>query len=271
MAYTEKMSSSNPGCILIMLDQSGSMIDTYGSEGEQKKDMAATAVNRVINEIIQASAAGEGIKDRCFVGVVGYGQKDTGVDIILGDMIAKIADNPLRIDKRKKTMPDGAGGLVEKEIKFPIWVEAVADWGTPMDYAFEKVTELSIDWCDSHPDSFPPVIINITDGEPNDEKRTRIEAEKLLQVSNNDGNILLFNVHIADGLRDGVVLPSDGSTLNDPLAKFLFDISSELPDELLQEARDNFENINKGSRGMIYNAKAEDLIRMLNFGSTRAR
>ena len=84
--YQEKMSSANPGCIIIMIDQSGSMEDPYGNNGEKKKDLAALAVNRVIQEIAEASSAGEEIKDRCFIGVIGYGAKNTGVDLILGDM-----------------------------------------------------------------------------------------------------------------------------------------------------------------------------------------
>ena len=154
MAYTEKMSSSNPGCIIIMLDQSGSMQDSYGNNGEAKKDLASLAVNRVINEIVEASSDGEAIKDRCFIGVIGYGTKTPGVDLILGDMISTIAENPIRTEQIKKKISDGAGGLVEIDEDFPIWVEAVAEWGTPMDYAFQKATQLAEDWCASHPDFF---------------------------------------------------------------------------------------------------------------------
>ena len=271
MPYSEKMSSSNPGCIIIMIDQSYSMEDPYGSSGEKKKDLASLAVNRVINEIVEASSDGESIKDRCFIAVIGYGKKDTGVDLLLGDLISVIAENPIRVESIKKKISDGAGGLVEIDEDFPVWVESVAEWGTPMDLAFARAYQLAEDWCQEKPDSFPPLVINISDGEPNDMSRARVEAEKLINLSNNDGKVLLLNAHIADGLKDAIKLPSDGSILNDKLAKFLFDISSELPDILVSEAQKAGFNAIDGAKGMVYNADAEVLIRLLNFGSSVAR
>ena len=271
MAYLEKMSSANPGCIIIMIDQSGSMADPYGNSGEKKKDLAALAVNRVIYEIAEASSDGEGIKDRCFIGVIGYGVKSTGVDLILGDMISNIAENPLRVEKIKKKISDGAGGLIEIDEDFPIWVEPKADWGTPMDSAFKRASQLTQEWCKEHPDSFPPLVINITDGEPNDIDGAKREAENLVSLSNNDGNVLLLNAHIANGLSDPIKLPSDVTVLSDSLAQFLFEISSVLPDVLLGEAQKVGFNTVSGAKGMVYNADAEVLIRLLNFGSSIAR
>ena len=271
MAYSEKMSSANPGCIIIMIDQSYSMEDPYGSSGEKKKDLASLAVNRVINEIVEASSDGEFIKDRCFIAVIGYGKKDTGVDLLLGDLISVIAENPIRVESIKKKIPDGAGGLVEIDEDFQVWVEPVAEWGTPMDLAFARAYQLAEDWCNEKPDSFPPLVINISDGEPNDINLARVEAEKLIKLSNNNGNVLLLNAHIADGLKDAIKLPSDGAILGDKLAKFLFDISSELPDILVSEAKKAGFNAVDGAKGMVYNADAEVLIRLLNFGSSVAR
>ena len=45
--------------------------------------------------------------------------------------LSEIAANPARLENRAKKVPDGAGGLVEQEIKFPIWVDPVASGGTP--------------------------------------------------------------------------------------------------------------------------------------------
>ena len=271
MSYTEKMSSANPGCIIIMIDQSGSMADPHGNSGKQKKDSASLAVNRVIYEIAEASSDGEAIKDRCFIGVIGYGDRDSGVDLILGDMISNIAENPLRVEKIKKKIPDGAGGLIEIDEDFPIWVEAKADWGTPMDLAFQRASQLAQEWCNAHPNSFPPLVINISDGEPNSIDGAKKEAEELVKISNNDGNVLLLNAHIADGLKDPIKLPSDVNVLNDNLAKFLFNISSVLPDILVDEAQKVGFNTTHGAKGMVYNADAEILIRLLNFGSSIAR
>ena len=271
MAYSEKMSSSNPGLIIILIDQSYSMNDPYGSNGEAKKDLAAKAVNRVIFEIMEASADGEKYKDRVYIMLVGYGLKTGDLEIILNGFISEISNKIIRTEKIKRKVSDGAGGLVEIEEEFPIWVEPKAEYGTPMDLAFKEAYKTIETWCNANSNSFPPLVINITDGEPNDFQNTEYEANKITSLSTNDGNVLLLNAHIADGNKESIKLPNDVSHLSDPLAKFLFDISSILPDPLVDEAKKVGFNVKEGARGMVYNADADILIRLLNFGSSVAR
>ena len=270
MPYTEQMSRANPGCIIIMLDQSGSMEDPCGIEGETKKDLATRAVNRTIYEIIEASTEGENIKDRCFIGVIGYGTKNPKVDLILGGMVSDIYESKLRTEIIKRKVSDGAGGLIEIDEDFPIWVEPKAEWGTPMDMAFQRASELAQEWCNTHPDSFPPLVINISDGEPNDMDGAEKRAKELVEISNNDGNVLLLNAHIADGIKDPIKLPKDVNLLSDNFAKFLFNISSTLPEGLVTEAQKVGFNATIGAKGMVYNADADILIRLLSFGSSKA-
>src|SRR5689334_3993010 len=61
-----------PGLIVILIDQSQSMDSPY--EGTTKQDFAALAVNACIYEIMNACKSGPNIKDRCHIGVIGYGQ-----------------------------------------------------------------------------------------------------------------------------------------------------------------------------------------------------
>ncbi len=267
MAYTEKMNSANPGCFIVMIDQSQYMSDSYGINGEEKKDLAAEAVNRLLNEIIEASYDGEGIIDRAFVGVIGYGKKNPSVELILGDMISNIFDNPKRVETVTKKISDGAGGLVEIEEDYPVWIEPVAEMDAPMDDAFKRASQLSQHWCNMHPDSFPPLVINITSGKTNNELNARVEAGKLMQISNNDGNVLLFNAQISDGLKKAILFPSNKNSFNDSSSDFLFDISSQLPDVLMQEAKYFHERVETGARGMLYNTNAENFIRLFNYGS----
>ena len=60
--------------------------------------------------------------------------------------------------------PDGAGGLVDKMVKFPIWFDPRAYGGTPMKEAFQKAQLILKSWLEQHPNCFPPVVIHITDG-----------------------------------------------------------------------------------------------------------
>lgn len=261
-AYRQLIGSHNPGLIMIMIDQSYSMTDPYG--GQTKAEIAAMAVNRVINEIVEASQDDDRIKDRCYVGVVGYG---ASVVPVVGGMISQLANNPVDIVMVMRSVSDGAGGLVEVQQEMPIWVKPMAENGTPMDKALESVYGLIEKWIQDHPDSFPPIVINITDGQPNDPSKTKMAAEKLMSLRTSDGNLLLFNAHISDASAAETRLPNNENGLYDNYAKLLFNISSILPDRLVVEARKVGFSPQSQARGFVFNAGAETMIKFLTFGS----
>jgi len=262
-SYVQLIGTSNPGLIMILLDQSRSMKD------DDKAQYASQAVNRVIYEIMVASRSGEQIKDRCDVGVIGYG---ASVYLIVGGEISKIADNPLRIETVEKMVPDNAGGLVSVGMEMPIWIEPRAENGTPMAEAFDRTYTFVEKWIGNHKNSFPPIIMNVTDGEPNDPAQAKNAANKLMNLETSDGKVLLFNAHITGSKASAETqLPSSMSGNSDQYAKFLFDISSEIPSRLLQEAQKVGLSPQSNARGLIFNAKTETLIKFLTFGSSVAR
>jgi uncharacterized protein with von Willebrand factor type A (vWA) domain len=56
--YTAEISRKNPGLILFLLDQSGSMSEPFGrNKALAKKDGAADVINRVLQELVQACSA----------------------------------------------------------------------------------------------------------------------------------------------------------------------------------------------------------------------
>jgi hypothetical protein len=269
MAYGKKIGTDNPGVIVLLIDQSASMADP-ASDGRSKAEHAALAVNRVLYEIQEASQSGASIKPRCMVGVVGYGAQ---VGAVVSGMIDDLAASPRRWDTLRRKEPDGAGGLVEVEFNMPIWVDPVAANGTPMAEAFaEAYRVLAGGWLPGHPDSFPPIVINITDGEPNDSAAAAAEARRLMSLHTSDGGVLLFNVHVSSNRTAGeAALPSSAAALSDPYARFLFDISSPLPDALLAEAEKVGFAPQPGARGFVFNATPESLIKLLTFGSSGLR
>ena len=132
-SYNKRIGTSNPGLILILLDQSLSMED-YG-----KSKNAANAVNRVIYEIQGRCQSGNTIKDRCYIGVIGYGKS---ISPIVGGMISEVADIPT-----ETTIIEG--------MEIPVWVEPKAENTTPMAQAFEQSYNLLNDWVSNHKDVFP--------------------------------------------------------------------------------------------------------------------
>ena len=224
--YEQLINSNFPGFFVILIDQSKSMDQGFG---ETKKHIfAADAINRVIYEIRSASIEGDEIKDRCFVAVIGYGIETKA---IIANKTSELKEKILGIDQRKQTLLDGT----QIDIKIPVWIKPKAENGTPMDVAFDQTFNIASGFCKSNPDSFPPIVINITDGMPNDfqkggkGEKTRDAARRLLTLKTRHGELLLFNAHIGNFEMGTVLLPNDKDQLKDPYAQYLFDFTSPIP------------------------------------------
>ena len=268
MAYSNvPIGTSNPCCVVILVDQSWSMVEDYGTG--TKAEVAALAVNHILEELVLACRAGEAIRDRCHVSVIGYGER---VECVVDGMISRVSASLVEVKKLKKSVPDGAGGLVEVEVEMPIWVRPEANNGTPMHAAFERAAEIIQRWCDDKPDGFPPIVINVTDGEASDLDATADAARKIMNLRTTDGNVLVFNIHIANSKYE-VIFPHStaqlvGDIVGDNFAEFLFNISSVLPEPLREMAKEVGLPAEPDTRCYGYNAGEATMIRILNFGST---
>ena len=279
MAYTAEVSRQNPSCILFLIDQSGSMSDPFGGQSRKSKNKAerlADAVNRLLFELsIRCTKDhNEGVRNYYDVGVIGYG---TQVGSALGGAlkgrdlvpIREVADNPARVDERTQKVEDGAGGLSEQTVKFPVWFDAVASGGTPMCQALRRAHTLLHTWVQAHPQSFPPIVINITDGEATDGE-PRIPAQTLRQLATNDGNLLLFNLHLSSHRGYPILYPDSDSGLPDEYAQQLFEMSSLLPSHIREAAQSKDYAVGSESRGFVFNADIVEVIQFLDMG-TRAK
>lgn len=158
MAYEAPISRNNPAAFLFIVDQSGSMSDKMSS-GRSKAEFVADALNRTLMNLITRCTKSEGVRDYFEVGVLGYGGQGVsdGFSGLPGGQILSpisvLEQNPVRVEDRTRKMDDGAGGIVETTIKFPVWFGPVAGGGTPMREALTRAAEELVIWCDSHPES----------------------------------------------------------------------------------------------------------------------
>jgi hypothetical protein len=277
MPYIQEISRATPGYLVILIDQSFSMCYPFGPGAGTKAKECATAVNRVLREIVLACTDGDEIKNSCDISVFGYGQvKDPVVNAFPGELATKpvvtiqeLTEHCLRVETVKRKVADGAGGLVEIDDQFPIWIESAAVGETPMAEAFEMAATIVREWINAHPASFPPVVINITDGEANSLPQAKAAAEALSQLETKDGKTLLINAHISEGGESEVILPASPGQLpqGDSYAQFLFELSSELPPRMLERAAAAGWNPSSYAKGFVYKAKLETLIQLLEIGT----
>jgi hypothetical protein len=245
------------------------------SATRRKADAAATVLNKFLQNLVIKCSLGEEIRDYFDVGVIGYGASVgpafvgalSGRDLV---KISEIGKAPARIEERGKRVDDGTGGLVEQKVRIPIWFEPVANGGTPMCQALSKAAEIISGWTSRNQMGFPPVVVNVTDGESSDgEPSSRADAVKAAMTT--DGSALLFNIHLSSkGPDKAIEYPDSDGALPDDFAKMLFGMSSPLTDSMQAFAKQKGHNITGVARGFVYNADLTSLIEFIDIGTRPA-
>jgi len=272
MAFTSEISRTNPACLLFLVDQSSSMDKSFGGQpGKKKSEGVADGINRLLQNLVLKCAKADGVRDYFHVGVVGYGEEvkpclaGTTKDMALVP-ISTIANNPIRLEQRMRVVDDGAGGLVEQKFRFPVWFEPTAGGKTPMNEAVTLAREVAAEFIAVYPDCFPPLIINLTDGQPTD--ANPLDAAVALKgLKSTDGNVLFFNAHLSSTEAAAVCFPSDETGLPDKFARLLFRMSSILPPKLMSAARDEGFAITGPARGFVFNGDLVAVVRFLDIGT----
>lgn len=272
LPHTAEISRAKPTCFLFLIDQSGSMADPFGggTGGRQKADGVATLINRLLQDLLGRCSKPE-VWDYFDVGVIGYGASVgpgfggalSGRELV---PISQVASNPARIETRVAKEVDDTGKTVESPEEFYVWLDAVANGGTPMRQALSMGRTIIQNWVTHHSDSYPPTVVNITDGEWTDADPAQ-EADNIRGLSTTNGNVLLYNVHISSNPSSEIVLPDNESVLPDQYAKQLFRISSILPPGQRDLARTKGYPVSDQSRGLAFNATQVVLADLLTIGT----
>lgn len=278
MPYEAQLTRANPSCTVIVIDQSGSMADAWGygsgEGGATKAEKLAAITNNYLSGIVLKSTKGEDVRDYLHVGVVGYGETVgpalsgslSGRDLV---PLSEIADNPTRIEERIKSIPDGAGGIVDQEVRFPIWFDPKANNGTPMTQAMSEAYRILSDWLNDpdHQECFPPVLMHITDGESTDGDPSSVMSD-IKDLSSSDGNVILFNIHLSS--TEGQTrfeYPTSGGELPDEYGKMLFETSSLLTPYMITRAQGFGYSLAENSKAYVYQADEVRVIQALDIGT----
>ena len=163
-------------------------------------------------------------------------------------------------------MDDGRGGQVEQIVKMPIWFEGAGDGKTPMCKCMERASQIISSFLLEHPACYPPLIINLSDGEATD-GNPEGPAQNLRELASEDGAVLLFNGHISSRLDQAIEFPESEASLPDEYARRLFRMSSRLPPAMQNSARQAGLPVTPDSRGFVFNADLASVVRFLDIGT----
>jgi hypothetical protein len=277
--YEQSISRKRPGCIVFLLDRSDSMSRSWGGgSNETLAQGAARAINSILMELCLRAQKAQGVSYHYFdVGIFGYGIRPVaggeGVESAFGGPlggralvpIPEIRDNPIAV--RETSSPD-LGGV---SARMPVWVEPMHGYRTPMCEAIAVAGQHVYEWAQLHPESFPPIVINITDGfvtdDPFDGASLRDWAQRLAGIGTQDGQSLLFNVFVAPESAGEAVFPATTAGLPAP-GPDLFEISSVLPDPMVRNAANSGIPSVPGSRGFAFNVSDSALlVKILEIGT----
>jgi hypothetical protein len=273
MGYAAPISRDHPTCLLFIIDQSTSMNMRMSIE-KSKAQFLADVLNKTLYTLIVSCTKAEGIRNYFEIGVIAY----SGTAVHNGfqgplaqrylNPISSIAGLPLRIEERKQRFVAADESVSERIVKFPIWIEPVSRGKTNMCAAFRQaVTELRC-WSESHPDSYPPTVLHVTDGHPTDGDPEPL-AEEMKRIRTRDGETLVFNLHVDIGGHPPIIFPSAVAKLSDRYAHRLFRMSSQLPIPTVRVAAQRGIVIEQGGRGFMFNGDAKQIVDFFDIG-TRA-
>jgi hypothetical protein len=278
MPYEQQITRQNPALFVFLLDQSLSMEMPLGGGDSRKADELALVINKILREMCIRAAGDSGVQDWFDFSVIGYSTDPEGNPIIGPALIGPLAGrekvscseldaNPARIDTVNEVgIDEETGELVTTEVKMPIWVDPVMRNGTPMCQAIVKACEIIDSWTAAHQKSFPPIVINITDGEPGDGDPIPY-ADVLKQRGTEDGNVLFFNCCLSETPGKTFIFRGSSELMPNDFAKQLFHMSSVLPEQLAQVARSEGIDVEPNARAMAFNADIVVLIRFLKMGT----
>ena len=280
--YTAQITRNTPTAFIFMIDQSISMSRKLNYKGEYitLAEAVARIVNAQIYELVLRCIKTSEVRHYYDIAVIGYGDdanygwKGTlaGRDFVSPE---ELKNNPYKkiIVKEEKLTKKG---LVLKEIEKVQWIEPVAAGKyTRGDLAFTKAKNLLDKWMEEHQDKdcYPPTIINITDGALNGivnprEVNTQL-ANELKALYTNDGNVLLWNIHITPDNKEQLVFPISKTELNnDKYSEWMYDMSSLLPSRYnvpIGDLRGDAENTRHVA--MATNTDMSTLIQLMDIGT----
>jgi uncharacterized protein YegL len=284
--YSQRLSRRYPGLFIILIDQSGSMQETIpGQNDVSKADYAASALNEVIYAMIRQGKydPATGLPRKyAYLSIFGYGSTVNSLLTANGAPIdiAFMSNHPLRYETREKDEFDAVNNTwVRTSERVPIWIEPRAEGQTEMAHALTRARDVIRAWLNESPepgqgirrDGFPPIVLNITDGQHQGAGDPLAAAREIMAEQTSCGNVLLYNCHFTRDMANPTVFPNDVSQVAhlNPFCAQLFYMSSPIPDNLRKKAEEinSGRPVAPGARGMVYNSDASMLVRFLTWGT----
>jgi hypothetical protein len=250
--YQQKISRANPGLIIMALDDSGSHADFLAGTTDPKYQWNERYTGIILKELLSRSSevSGQGIviKPRYFLHVIEYGSQPQ----LWGDPVMDIETAVQKYTEAGNSL--GLGGRL-----------GGTDTAAALQMALADLQKVLAD--ERFRNSFPPLLLHITDGESQTDATT--VAEQIKQLATADGNVLMANAYIGTRTNLGYKGPEDFPgyvTSNEagpsPDNLRLFGMSSEMPETIRQNLIDDaiFPNLREKAR-LFFDVRTKEMLK----------
>lgn len=280
--YQQQITHHNRGAFVLMLDCSASMggMTRLNNVVMSKAEAVALVSNMIIDELMERATRHHIVRDYYDIAVIGYQEQSIRslLPEVLGNGFVSVkylskfapAHKVIHLDQQLDN-----GGVVSSPFSYRPWINPISAGHTPMYEALIELHAIVEEWCSCSDNyhSFPPVVINITDGECNDASAEDLVtiAQSIKNTHTADGHTLFINVHLStlDELTSSTLFPAErGYSTEDGYRQMLFDMSSSIPQSLEPLIADIVQSQEAGPyRAVAFNASPIELFSILNIGS----
>jgi len=277
-----QVSSESPWLFVLLVDGSHSMGADWGSSKRSMADIVEQSVNHLLydmalNFCVTDHQSESGIKDRIHVKILVYGQEDVVDDLLPsedGSFTKASGDSGwVRNYSDTYSYPDPNG----MTIPIPRWLKLSPGGTTPMLGAFKEAKTVVQEHINAYPESAPPVILNISDGEPTDcgdpidWSLLEEEFNEILALAKESSRPMVCNVHLGS-LADqkSILFPSNQPTVGG-LESGLWKISSPVPDNIIGMVEEEYKiGSEEGRRFFVFNSDLIHFHKFLHFSTKNA-
>ena len=252
MSHEKKISRAHPGLIVVVLDDSVSMGENLDGTSDPKYQWVERYFGVILDILLKRSTEVRGndtvVKPRYYLHVIKYGSNPelwASPEMDIEAAVRQFTDSGNSL---------GLGGHLGG-------TDAQAAFSQAYDYLGQALAG------ERFRESFPPMVLHITDGESQTDAQP--PAEKVKQLSTNEGNILVVNAYIGTQTSLSYKDPDDFPGYLDVAEAGpseyntrLFEMSSQAPESIEANLKaDNiFPQLRSGAR-LFFDVRTKEMLK----------
>lgn len=255
MNYENWCSRSNPGHIIIVVDQNEYMGEV-SSNGQTLAQRAARCVNCFLSELFLSETIGMRIPRKARITIIGYGGVNNNVSIIHNKhMDILCSDDRIPCDTFFIKVCDGSGRLLDVEWSMKQYVSPIAIGSVSVVEAFKKVktmiiAEIAFSKSSNREYDPVPIVLHLsTNVSPRITKECEQLIDSIKRIKLADGSPLIMNCILTKDDSYEIIYPNSLNIVDNQIKSFYY-LSSQIPETFIRGL------IPMGYPGLITTCKA---------------